>query len=282
MNNYVELLEKLLLQGSYHNDRTGVSTIRTFGESLTFDLADGFPVIQCRKAPWKSAIGEMIGFIKGFNTVEQFESLGCKFWKANAEGWKSTYADGNYLGRIYGIQARDWNADSDSYDQLANVFNEIRTNPDSRRLLVTHWRPDEFKYMALPPCHVQYQFFVDKEKREMSLKFDMRSTDLILGAPNNIVGYAFLLWITAKSFGYTPRKLFMTMGDCHIYKDHIEGAIDMIKRQERPVLPTLKFADLFQLPKSGDELKWIESLTPSMFELTDYNPHPQISFNMAV
>jgi len=116
----------------------------------------------------------------------------------------------------------------------------------------------------------------------MSLKFDMRSTDMILGAPNNIVGYAFLLWATAKSFGYTPRKLFMTMGDCHVYKDHVEGALEMLDREPINTLPTLKFADLFQLPKSGDELKWIESLRPTMFELTDYNPHPLISFNMAV
>lgn len=279
MKNYVKLLEKVINEGSHHDDRTGVSTVRLFGESLSFDLSDGFPVIQCRKAPWKSAIGEMIGFIKGFNTVEQFESLGCKFWKANAEGWKSTYADGDYLGRIYGIQARDWNGE---YDQLANVFEQIRTNPDSRRLLVTHWRPDEFEYMALPPCHVQYQFFVDKDKKEMSLKFDMRSTDLILGAPNNIVGYAFLLWITAKSFGYTPRKLFMTMGDCHIYKDHIEGAKEIVNREIKETLPNIKFIDLFQLPKSGEELKWIETLNPSMFELVGYDPHQQMSFNMAV
>jgi len=279
MNNYLALVKKVIQEGDSHTDRTGVGTLRLFGETLAFDLADGFPVLQARKAPWKSAIGEMIGFVNGYNTVEQFEALGCKFWKANAEGWKSPYADGDYLGRIYGIQARYWN---DDYDQLANVFYEIRTNPDSRRLLVTHWRPDEFKYMALPPCHVQYQFFVDKDKKEMSLKFDMRSTDLILGAPNNIVGYAFLLWATAMAFGYTPRKLFMTMGDCHVYKDHVDGALEMLDREPINTMPHLRIIGDIEFTKSGQELEWVESLRPNMFALYGYNPHPPISFNMAV
>lgn len=282
MRNYMELLSRVYHLGAEHTDRTGVGTIRTFGEVLKFDLADGFPVLAVRKTPWRSAIGEMIAFVRGANTVEEFEELGCKFWKANAEGWDSQLADGNNLGRIYGQQARHWNTGAGTFDQLASVYSQIKTNPDSRRLLVTHWRPDEFGLMALPPCHVQYQFMVDKEAKEMHLKFDMRSTDMVLGAPNNIVGYAFLLWITAKRFGYTPRRLIMTMGDCHIYKDHLEGVKEMMSRPWDFAKPNLmQIADPEHNP-DHNELDYICSLHPDMFVMQNYEPLEAIKFNMAV
>lgn len=282
MNNYRDLLAKILAEGSLHTDRTGVGTVRIFGASLEYDLSQGFPVISFRKMPWKGAIGEMIGFVRGANTVEEFELLKCKFWGANAKGWKSSQADGNVLGRIYGVQSRWWNTQNGgTYDQLKNVLDELRSNPDSRRLLVTHWRPDEFKDMALPPCHVQYQFLVDKDRREMSLKFDMRSTDMVLGAPNNIMGYAFLLMAVSYAFKYTPKKLIMTMADCHIYKDHIEGVQEMLKREDLG-MPMLAFNAEPPPVVEGEELQWIEMLHPDMFDLIMYEHHPHIPFKMAV
>ena len=147
MKNYKNLLQRVLKQGSPHTDRTGVGTIRVFGETLKFDLTEGFPVLSLRKAPWKSAIAEMIGFVNAFDHVDQFKEIGCKFWDKNAEDW----GQGGYLGRIYGVQARKWrtNNENEYYDQLQSTLDELKYNPDSRRLIVSHWRPDEFHDMAL-------------------------------------------------------------------------------------------------------------------------------------
>jgi thymidylate synthase len=281
MKNYNELLERVLTQGTLHMDRTGVGTRRIFGAMLEFDLTEGFPVITTRKAPWRSAIAEMVGFINAFRYVKQFEAIGCKFWGANAKDWAGSFG-GGYLGRIYGVQAREWDDGSlEQYDQLKAVLDELRTNPDSRRLLVTHWRPDEFDSMALPPCHVQYQFLCDKSKGELSLKFDMRSTDMVLGAPNNIVGYAFLLESVAHAFGYTAKKLIMTMGDCHIYSNHEEGVREMLTRREYE-LPKLAWEKDAPTLRKGKELEWIESLRPDMFTLLNYRHGEPIKFDMAV
>lgn len=294
MKNYLNLVEEVINTGAAHQDRTGVGTRRVFGRTLEFDLAKGFPVLSARRVPWRSAIGEMHAFLNGYNTVEQFESVGCRFWGANAKGWQSDLADGNYLGRIYGQQARAWKTASNTrFDQLENVFEQIQNNPNSRRLLVTHWRPDEFDQMALPPCHVQYQFFVDDNTQEMSLKFDMRSTDLILGAPNNIVGYAFLLWATAHAFDYTPRKLFMTMGDCHVYNDHIEGAKLMMQRSTanwvqpswltvNPTNPPPRVNQDGSQITHLDRLNWVLSIKPSNLQMLNYQPMEHIEFKMAV
>jgi thymidylate synthase len=300
MKQYHDLLARILAEGSPHTDRTGVGTRRIFGAMLEFDLTEGFPVDTSRTIPWRSAMGEMCAFINGATTVEQFEAMGCKFWKANAEGWNHPHADGNELGAIYGAQARRWvtrhvrklslDAEEGSmttemmlFDQLAAVLNELRGNPDSRRLLVTHWRPDQLADMALPPCHVQYQFLCDKDKGELSLKFDMRSTDMVLGAPNNIVGYAFLLEAVAKAFGYTAKKLIMTMGDCHIYNNHIDGVRTMLSRPWAP-LPKFKWAmgDGMPAPVEGEEIRWLEDLRPTMVRLDGYLPHEPIPFKMAV
>lgn len=289
MENYKNLLARILAEGKEHTDRTGVGTVRIFGAMLEFDLAEGFPVLTLRKIPWRSAIAEMIGFVNGFNRASQFEELGCKFWRANAEAWPGN-SDGDHLGRIYGVQARRWIDSEDAclegFDQLGAVLDELQRNPDSRRLLVTHWRPDEFEYMALPPCHVQYQFLADKDAKELSLKFDMRSTDMVLGAPNNIIGYAWLLSVVAHGIGYAPRKLIMTMGDCHIYKDHIEGVKTMLERPlvQLPLMKVEKEAWL-ALAKPEAEIplvRRIEALRPGDFELLGYEPHDPISFKMAV
>lgn len=300
MRQYHQLLARILAEGTPHTDRTGVGTRRIFGAMLEFDLTEGFPVDSSRTIPWRSAMGEMCAFINGANTVAQFEAMGCKFWKANAEGWNHPHADGNELGVIYGVQARKWasrflksfkldavhgtvESEMQTVDQLAEVLTALRENPDSRRLLVTHWRPDQLLDMALPPCHVQYQFLCDKDKGELSLKFDMRSTDMVLGAPNNIVGYAFLLEAVSRAFGYTAKKLIMTMADCHIYNNHIEGVERMLSRSEMP-LPKFVWAMGDGLPAAvvGEEIRWLEDLRPTMVRLDGYVAHEPIKFDMAV
>jgi thymidylate synthase len=300
MKNYLDLLARILAEGTPHTDRTGVGTRRIFGAMLEFDLTQGFPVDGSRTIPWRSAIGEMCAFINGANKVSQFEAMGCKFWKANADGWQHPMADGEELGAIYGVQSRRWasrflkafkldavegtvESEMQMYDQLAIVLSELKVNPDSRRLLVTHWRPDQLMDMALPPCHVQYQFLCDKDKGELSLKFDMRSTDMVLGAPNNIVGYAFLLEAVSKAFGYTAKKLIMTMADCHIYNNHIEGVQRMLTRPV-PQLPKLVWmlGDGLPTPVDGHEVHWLEDLRPTMLRLDGYFPGDPIKFEMAV
>lgn len=280
---YKTLLSKVLAEGIETKDRTGVGTLTIFGYQMRFNLMDGFPVIGLRPTPWKSAIAEEIGFQRAYHNANDFKLLGCNFWQANADAWADnvhSVEDGD-LGRIYGVQAREWEG---YIDQLETAYNEIRSNPNSRRLFVSHWNPAELDMMALPPCHVSYQFYCDTKNKRMSLHLYMRSNDLILGMPSNITEYAWLLKMTAYAFGYEAYELIYSIGDAHIYTDHIEGARELITR-ESPAMPTLgcdvKLWDIFEAYK-GREHDMFDAIHPNMFCLAGYEPHEQIKFKMAV
>lgn len=284
---YKTLLNKVLAEGIETKDRTGVGTLSIFGYQMRFNLMDGFPVIGLRPTPWRSAIAEEIGFQRAYRNTKDFEMLGCKFWKENADDWSDCVwcmGDGD-LGRIYGVQARKWHMfDTNSIDQLQNAYDLIRDNPNSRRIFVSHWRPDELEMMALPPCHVSYQFYCDMKNKRMSIHLYMRSNDLILGMPSNITEYAWLLKMTAYAFGYDAYELIYSIGDAHIYTDHVEGARELITR-ESPDMPTLgcdiKLWDIFEAYK-GREHDMFDAIHPNMFSLVGYEPHEQIKFKMAV
>lgn len=294
MNNYHELLADVLSRGSTKMDRTGVGTIGLFGVGLEFDLTEGFPALTTRKIPWKSAIGEQIGFIRGYTNAADFRALGCKFWDQNAnenEAWLNNPArrGTDDLGEIYGYQARKWAAYTwydgvdfpviNSHDQLGTVLEALRDSPASRRLLVSHWRPDRLSLMALPPCHVMYQFNVDTERNELSLALYMRSNDLFLGAPANIVEYAWLLAVVAEYFGYTAKKLAYFVGDAHIYLNHVDQVKELLTREHK-ALPKLVMTNLPN--KDKEPVRWLEELEPSMFTLEGYDPNPPITAPMAV
>ena len=289
MKQLEQLMYDVMMNGTLQSNRTGIDTIGLFGAMLTFDLTEGFPVITTRKAPWKSAIAEQMGFIRAYTSADQFRALGCNFWDANANentDWLSNpnRSGTDDLGEIYGHQARHWRSDILAYfydyDQLHTVLNELGTNPQSRRLLVSHWRPDRFVRMALPPCHVMYQFQVNVERNELNMLLYMRSNDLFLGAPANIVEYAWLLEMVAAYYGYTAKKLVYTVGDAHIYKNHVEQTIQQINR------PPFKSPRLLFDPAIIDRRvpcsQWLESLEPDMFRLDNYQHHDAISATMAL
>lgn len=277
---YKRLLSKVIKTGTDISDRTGVGTRAIYGEMMRFNLADGFPVGTLRKTAWKSAIGEMIGFMRGYDNAADFRALGCKFWDANA----LAFSGGDDLGAIYGCQARGWSRSDGNgpLDQLKAVYDQIRDNPTSRRKLVSHWRPDEFHLMALPPCHAFYQFHIDGER--MHIQVYMRSNDLVLGLPANVVEYAWLLEVTALAFGYKAGEVIYMIGDAHIYQNHIEGAKLMLSRNARK-LPYMWFSDkAMEIIKDckGREHEMFDLLTPDMFSLANYKHGQPIKFEMAV
>lgn len=307
MKQYLDLMRDVIENGTQQSNRTGIDTIFIAGSMMKFDLADGFPVVTTRKAAWKSAIGEMIGFINGYTDVREFQKLKCKFWDENvaAPAWQNNQnCDGPYdMGEIYGYQARKWdtgmvqkfhlNIDATTsevdfqvttkdFDQLAHVIEQIHTNPTSRRLLVSHWRPDRFDHMSLPPCHVLYQFLVNVEKQELNMSMYIRSNDLFLGAPANITEYAFLLAIVAHATGLTPRVLTYFVSDAHVYINHLEQVKTQLER-EPYALPKLKFLKPFKRTfEHEDVLPWMESLHPDDFELEGYQHHEPLTGSMAV
>lgn len=282
------LMYDVLMKGTRQSNRTGTDTIGLFGAQMRFDLTEGFPVITTRKAPWRSAIAEQIGFIRGYTNAAQFRELGCNFWDANANDNSEWLNNPNRqgtddLGEIYGYQARNWPIQDTNFykhDQMAYVLNELGANPQSRRLLVSHWRPDRFNHMALPPCHVLYQFNVNLERNELNMMLYMRSNDLFLGAPANIVEYAWLLQMVAAYYSYTAKNLIYTVGDAHIYENHVEQCIEQINNPPFK-LPNLLF-DPAIVNRGLPCADWLESLEPSMFRLDNYQHHAAISAPMAV
>lgn len=279
MKQYLDLVERVLYYGRSAKDRTGVGTIRLFGEVLRFDLQSGFPAVTCKELKFKSVAAELAGFLKGHQYAFQMEEEGTKIWNANAEAFyqsgKSPSSDPAYLGPIYGAQWRNWqpnlNDEDPPIDQLRLVVDEIKSNPTSRRLLVTAWNPGELHLMCLPPCHTQFQFFVDTYCGELSCKFDMRSVDVFLGMPFDIASYALLTHIVANETGLRVGELIGTFGDTHIYKNHLEQVRLMLMREPLP-LPQL----------SLDESATIDNFNASMATLQDYEHHPAIPAPMAV
>lgn len=284
MRNYLGLLNKVLINGTLHDNRTGIPTVRTTGAMLEFNMALGFPAVTTKKLAFKAVVGELIGFIRGYTSAEQFRRLGCNVWDANAnqnEAWLANpHREGtDDLGRIYGAQWRSWTCgDLITLDQLGKAIHEIQNNPQSRRIVVTAWQPAELDQMALPPCHLLFQYHVDVAAGELSMTMYQRSCDLFLGVPFNIASYALLLELTARACGLKAGKLVMFLADVHIYKNHMDQVIEQCGRDTMD-LPTLSVHN--QRPDLSG-LAWLEALEPADITLDGYHHHPAIKGEMAV
>ncbi len=264
MRQYHELLRQVLEQGRFKPDRTGTGTYSLFGAQTRFRLSEGFPLVTTKKIHTKSIFYELLWFLRGDTNVRWLQEHGVSIW----DEWARP--DGS-LGRVYGAQWRDWRgADGRRVDQIEWVVNEIRKNPDSRRLLVSAWNPAEIGEMALPPCHTAFQFYVSEG--ELSCQLYQRSADLFLGVPFNIASYALLTHMVAQVTGLVPGDFIHTLGDVHVYANHVEQARLQLTRSPRP-LPRLL------LNPSRRELS---EFVYEDFTLEGYDPHPAIKAEVAV
>ena len=264
MLQYLRLLEEILESGSDRGDRTGVGTRSLFGRQMRFDLADGFPLLTTKKLHIRSIVYELLWFLRGETNVRWLNENGVKIW--------DEWADENgELGPVYGHQWRSWPApDGETIDQIAWVENEIRTNPLSRRLIVSAWNVSEVGSMALPPCHTLFQFYVADDR--LSCQLYQRSADVFLGVPFNIASYALLTMMMAKVTGLKPGTFVHTFGDVHLYQNHFDQAREQLSREPKP-LPELKIVGS---PESIDGFSFED------FEVVNYRPHPHIKAPVAV
>jgi thymidylate synthase len=264
MRQYHELLRLVLERGKFKPDRTGTGTWSVFGAQARFPLAEGFPLVTTKKVHLKSILHELLWFLRGDTNVRSLREHGVTIW----DEWAGP--DGS-LGRVYGAQWCDWRtADGRSVHQIDQVIAQIRKNPDSRRLLVTAWNPGELEQMALPPCHVLFQFFV--QEGELSCQLYQRSADLFLGVPFNIASYALLTLMVAQVTGLKPGEFVHTFGDLHIYSNHLEQVKLQLTRDPRP-LPRMSLN-----PAVAD----IHQFRYEDFTLSGYDPHPAIKAPVAV
>ena len=263
MQPYLKLLSDILERGTDKADRTGTGTRSLFGYQMRFDLNEGFPLLTTKKLHLKSIIYELLWFIRGETNVRWLQERGVKIW----DEWADENGD---LGPVYGSQWRSWPApDGRVIDQIAAVTQALKTNPNSRRHIVSAWNPAEVEDMALPPCHCLFQFFVADGK--LSCQLYQRSADVFLGVPFNIASYALLTMMMAQVTGYQPGEFVHTLGDAHLYLNHLDQAKLQLSREPAP-MPTLTIApktDLFGFEYED-------------FQLTGYNPHPSIAAPIAV
>ena len=282
MKQYLKLLAQVRDHGSISSNRTGIDTKFKMGGMLKFDLADGFPVVTTKKLAWKAACAEMLGFLRGCNSADLFGDLGCKVWYDNANKEPNWLANANRkgeddLGRIYGVQAREWKQPTsvgEPIDQLLEVYKCLLTRNDNRRLIVTHWNVSELNQMALPPCHLMYQFGIEQEK--LNLAVYIRSSDMFLGLPFNIAGYAWLLSVMAHITSYLPGTLTVFLFNYHIYVNHFEQVDLQLCRTPRN-LPTLLIDPDIQALE--DLETWV---TMDNFRLENYTPYPALYAPMAI
>lgn len=264
MKQYLDLLQKIMDQGVVKKDRTGVGTKSIFGHQMRFDLSQGFPLLTTKKVHLKSIIYELLWFIAGDTNVRWLQEHGVTIWDEWAD------ADGN-LGPVYGHQWRNWNsAGGKAVDQLSQVIETIKKNPDSRRMLVTAWNPSEVENMALPPCHCLFQFYVAEGK--LSCQLYQRSADTFLGVPFNIASYALLTMMIAQVCGLKPGEFVHTTGDTHLYLNHMEQVKEQLSRQPR-ALPQMQL---------NPNVKSIFDFKYEDFTLTGYDPWPAIKAPVAV
>ncbi len=264
MQQYLNLLNRILTEGAQKGDRTGTGTLSVFGNQMRFDLRDGFPLLTTKKLHLKSIIYELLWFLKGDTNVHYLQEHGVRIWNEWAD------ENGN-LGPVYGHQWRSWpDYKGGTIDQISNVVEMIRHCPESRRMLVTAWNPAEVDEMALPPCHCLFQFYVADGR--LSLQLYQRSADTFLGVPFNIASYALLLQMMAQVTGLEAGEFIHTTGDTHLYLNHLEQAKLQLTREPRP-LPKMKI---------NPNVKDIFSFRYEDFELTDYHPWPHISAEVAV
>jgi len=323
MNNldkqYTDLLQDILNNGIIKQDRTGTGTLSVFGRQIRHKMSDGFPLLTTKKMPFKVMVTELLWFLRGDTNIKFLVDNGCNIWNGDAyKAYKTKYGyddidsplsmgefitkiktdnefakENGELGPIYGKQWRDWkvdtalwyNTDKRSIDQISNLINELKTNPDSRRLMVNAWNVSELDQMVLPPCHYGFQLYTRKTTREekitnpgkyraISLMWNQRSVDTFLGLPFNIASYALLLEIIAKEVNMVPEELIGNLGDVHLYNNHIEQAKEQFTREPFK-LPKLSINDEFWNPKIGI-IEQIQHIKPDDFQLIDYQSHPAI------
>ena len=264
MNQYHDLLERILSDGAEKGDRTGTGTLSIFGHQMRFNLAAGFPMLTTKKLPLKSIVYELLWFLKGDTNVKYLKDHGVSIW----DEWADANGD---LGPVYGSQWRSWPApDGRQIDQISDVIGMIKRNPDSRRLIVTAWNPGENERMALTPCHCLFQFYV--ADGALSCQLYQRSADVFLGVPFNIASYALLTMMVAQVTNLKPGDFVHSLGDAHLYSNHLEQARLQLTRPTRP-LPTMKI---------NPEVKDIFSFVYEDFALEGYDPHPHIKAEVAV
>lgn len=268
MRTYLQLLDEVLHHGLDRDDRTGVGTRGLFGRQMRFDLSEGFPLLTTKRVHMRSVIHELLWFLRGETNVKYLQENKVTIW----DEWAA--ADGE-LGPVYGHQWRSWPSNSEgggeeTIDQIAWVQDEIRNNPPSRRLIVSAWNVADVPKMALPPCHLLFQFYVAGDR--LSCQLYQRSADMFLGVPFNIASYALLTMMMASVTGLKPGEFVHTLGDLHLYRNHFEQAKLQLSRHPRP-LPQMR---LMSTPSSIDEFHFDD------FSLVDYDPHPSIKAPVAV
>lgn len=234
MRQYQNLIRNVVMHGDPRMDRTGVGTIALFHQTLKFDLHQGFPATTLKKLAFKTCMSELAWMLKGTRDISPMQEDDCHIWDGNVEA--ATWQDSKFCqgeqdaGRIYGVQWRDWRGEDMMHDQLRDVVERIKTNPGDRRLIVSAWNPGELHEMCLPPCHMFYQFFV-RDGKFLDCAVYMRSVDVILGLPFDIASYAMLQTIVANECNLTPSRLYWTLGDTHIYNNHLDAAKVLLERE---------------------------------------------------
>lgn len=264
MQQYLELVSKVLEQGAEKSDRTGTGTRSLFGHQMRFDLSAGFPLVTTKKLHLKSILVELLWFLRGDTNIEYLRKHGVSIWNEWAD-------EAGNLGPVYGKQWRSWSTpDGNTIDQIQQVEQQIRETPDSRRMIVSAWNVADVPNMALPPCHLLFQFYVADGR--LSCQLYQRSADLFLGVPFNIASYALLTMMMAKVTGLQPGEFVHTLGDVHIYNNHVEQAKLQISREPRN-LPRIEI--------EGDQTSILDFAYED-FRLVDYHPHPHIRAAVAV
>ena len=264
MRQYLDLMERVMNEGTLKEDRTGTGTKSVFGHQMRFDLSKGFPCVTTKKLHLKSIIHELLWFLKGDTNIKYLKENGVRIW----DEWADENGD---LGPVYGYQWRSWPApDGKHIDQIQKVIDTLKNNPDSRRIIVSAWNVGEIDQMALPPCHAFFQFYV--ADRKLSCQLYQRSADIFLGVPFNIASYALLTMMVAQVCNLGLGDFVHTLGDAHIYTNHFEQAKLQLSRETR-TLPRMEI---------NPNIKDIFNFKYEDFQLLDYNPHPHIKGKVAV
>jgi thymidylate synthase len=264
MRQYLDLLDQVLTHGVHKSDRTGTGTRSVFGYQMRFDLAEGFPLVTTKKVHVRSIIHELLWFLRGETNIQYLTDNGVSIWNEWAD------ADGE-LGPVYGKQWRSWaTPDGGSIDQMQGIIEQIKRNPDSRRLIVSAWNVADVAQMALPPCHLLFQFYVAEGR--LSCQLYQRSADVFLGVPFNIASYALLTLMVAQATDLQPGDFVHTLGDAHLYDNHLEQARLQLSREPRP-LPTVRL---------NPTVKDLFAFRFQDFELLNYDPHPHIKASVAI
>ncbi len=264
MKQYLDLMRTILDEGHYKADRTGTGTYSIFGYQMRFDLQKGFPLLTTKKLHLRSIIYELLWFLRGDTNIQYLHDHNVTIW----DEWADERGD---LGPVYGKQWRSWEApDGRVIDQITNLIEQIKRNPDSRRLIVSAWNPADVDQMALPPCHTMFQFYANDG--QLSCQLYQRSADVFLGVPFNIASYALLTMMVAQVCGLKAKDFVHTFGDAHIYSNHVEQAKLQLSREPRP-LPQMRI---------NPDVKSIFDFQYEDFTLENYDPHPHIKADVAV